>query len=111
MARVYYSVVATLPNKSLLRTYIEWLECGHVQAVLDGGASRASVVELDGEGEESHVRTVYEFETRADFDHYVRDHAPALRADGAARFGSLTGVKFEREIGRIRCELRLPRPS
>lgn len=111
MARVYYSVVASLPNKNLLQAYVEWLESGHVQAVLDGGALRASVVELDGEGEESHIRTVYEFETRADFDRYVRDHAPALRADGAARFGSGTGVKFKREIGRIRSDLRSPRPS
>ena len=35
------------------------------------------------------------------FDRYEADHAPALRTDGMARFGSIPGVLFERSVGEI----------
>ena len=106
MEHVHYSVVATLPNKDLLCKYLDWLQNGHVQAVLRGGALRAHVVQLEPEDGALRVRTIYEFATPQSFEAYVRDHAPALRADGLTHFGPHTGTRFDREHGLIRQELR-----
>lgn len=106
MGRVHYSVVATLPNKDLLRNYMDWLVGGHIQAVLAGGAESARVVELDADRLPLRVRTVYEFPDRGAFERYVLERAPALRAEGLARFGGDSGVTFEREVGVIQIALR-----
>ncbi len=106
MEHVHYSVTATLPNKDLLCKYLEWLQNGHIHAVLQGGALRAQVVQLEAEDGSLRVRTLYEFANPQAFTDYVRDHAPALRADGLARFGPHTGTRFEREQGTIRQELK-----
>lgn len=111
MDRVWYSVVARMPNKSLVDRYVSWLREGHIQAVLDGGANRAAIIECDSTEDSLRVRTLYEFPSRDAFDRYVRDFAPTLRAEGLARFGSDQGVTFEREIGTICAELRLPGPN
>lgn len=105
MARLHYAVIATLPNKDLLHKYTHWLETGHLKAVIEGGAISARLIALDPEPASYRVRTLYEFEDRASFDRYVRDRAPALRADGLARFGPETGATFEREVGVVRYEL------
>lgn len=82
-----------------------------MQAVLDGGATRAAIIQCDPAEGSLRVRTLYEFPGRDSFDRYVRDFAPALRAEGLARFGSDQGVTFEREIGTFSAELRLSGPN
>ncbi|MBX3362851.1 MAG: DUF4286 family protein [Phycisphaeraceae bacterium] len=105
MQQVEYAVTASIPNKALCDRYLRWLTGGHVQAVVASGATRARllVIEPDTPGdEETHtVRSVYEFPTRADYQHYLQAHAPALRADGLAHFGPETGITFRREIASI----------
>ena len=81
-----------------MRAYLDWLAGGHAAQVLAGGADRAEVVRLQGDSLQ--VETRYRFPDRAAFDRYERDHAPALRADGLARFGE-AGIRFERTVGTI----------
>lgn len=97
MSGFRYSVVATLPDEQSCEAYIDWLLSGHMRGVLGGGAITAEVVRLAPESP-PRVEALYLFATKQDFDRYEREDAPALRADGAARFGSL-GVQFERRQG------------
>lgn len=90
-----YCVTATLPA-DLIDDYIAWLSDGHVQAVLDGGAEAAWVTRL-GDGR---VESRYHFADRAAYDRYDAKVAPALRADGIARFGD-RGVQFVRCFGQV----------
>lgn len=98
MGRIVYSVVATLPDPRMLDEYVAWLTGGHVDGVIEGGALSGEVVRLDGEG--LRVESRYVFADRAAFERYEREFAPALRADGAARFGN-AGVVFERRVGEV----------
>jgi hypothetical protein len=99
MARVAYTVTASLPDTPTRDLYEAWLLGGHVEQVRAGGAETAQVVRLSEPP--MAVQTRYEFASEAAFERYLRDHAPALRADGLARFGSLSGVSFRREVGTI----------
>jgi hypothetical protein len=102
MKSISYMVTATLPSAVMAEEYVAWLRDGHVAQVIAGGAKSAVVVRLDVEaGELPRVMTQYLFASRAEFERYVREVAPALRADGVKRFGAERGVKFERAIGEI----------
>ena len=46
---VMYTVRATFPDEAIRSRYIEWLANGHAQAVMDGGATAAVIVQLDSE--------------------------------------------------------------
>lgn len=102
--QVAYTVRATFPDLATADEYIGWLTGGHIAQVLAAGASGATLVRLDGQPPRVEVR--YRFPTRGIFDRYEREHAPALRADGAARFGG-RNVSFERTLGAI---IPLPGP-
>jgi len=101
--RICYQVTATLPDETTAASYIRWLQGGHVQAVIEGGADRGMVVRLDQEqpGDAPRVRAEYEFPSRQAYDRYVETAAPALREDGIRRFGSVPGVSFSRSLGEI----------
>jgi len=115
--RIFYAVIASLPTPTLASAYVAWLNGGHIDAVLCGGASSGEVVLLDPDpsppktsdgsrsspGVESIQRVMahYVFQSREVFDEYLRVHAPALRAEGLAKFGSSTGVTFQRLVGEI----------
>jgi len=98
-SRILYMVTATLPDAETAREYIAWLEDGHVDQVIEGGAHSGMIVRL--EGEPVRVETHYVFATRARFDEYVAKHAPALREDGLKRFPPERSIQFERRIGEI----------
>lgn len=93
---VIYSVTATLPA-DVVEAYLDWLLAGHVAAVLAGGAEHAWVTHQ--EGDPPRVESRYRFASRSDLDHYLETVAPALRAEGIARFVEPHGVVFTREIG------------
>ncbi|MBL8760676.1 MAG: hypothetical protein JNL50_05170 [Phycisphaerae bacterium] len=102
MARVVYSVCATLPNEALAGAYVSWLlgagaGDGHVGQVMAGGATEGTVWREIGEGS-IRVMSRYVFPGREAFDRYVREVAPGLRAEGLARFGALAGVSMERTV-------------
>ena len=47
------------------------------------------------------VMARYVFPSREAFDRYVREVAPALRAEGLAKFGPQTGVLMERSVSEV----------
>lgn len=98
---VAYTVTATLPDERTLAAYLDWLRSGHVQAVLAAGALEARIVQLIEPARPLRVQTRYVFASRAAFEAYERERAPALRAEGLARFGPAAGVAFTRELGEI----------
>ncbi len=103
MSAIAYTVIATLPNDAIAHDYIAWLEDGHIDAVIKGGAHSARIVRLDPDDAapagEARVEVRYIFSTRQLFDRYVAEFAPALRADGQKLFGPSTGVRFARTVG------------
>jgi len=96
MGSILYTVIAELPDHQTAESYLAWLDAGHLQAVLVGGATSARMYRLDGPA--IRIMTVYEFSDRPAFERYEREHAPALRRDGRARFGEKPGVRFHREV-------------
>lgn len=107
MSTVCYMVLCTLPDQATADEYVAWLEDGHVDAVVDGGARSAMIVRLErheGDGlppDARRVLTQYLFPTRELYDRYVKHHAPALRAEGLKKFGPERGVKMERLLGAL----------
>lgn len=104
MQRIAYTVRATCPSAALAAEYIAWLEDGHLDAVIAGGAHSAMIVRLDPAvpvQSHIHVETRYVFATRELFDRYVANSAPALRAEGLRRFPAERGITFDRTVGVI----------
>lgn len=100
MSEIAYTVVATMPDEQTGREYVAWLRDGHVDGVLQGGASAGLIVQIDDPAAPIRIETRYRFASMAAFDRYEAEAAPALRADGLARWPG-RGVTFERTIGRI----------
>lgn len=101
MTRIAYTVTATLPDAPTAQQYVAWLQDGHIDAVIAGGAHSATLVLLDPEspGVPIRVEVRYIFSTREVFDRYLQHHAPTLRADGLQRFGATPGLTFSRSTG------------
>lgn len=101
MGMIAYTVTAELPSPAIRQAYTAWLAEGHVNAVIDAGALSGSIMRIDDPAEPLAVETRYLFASMEDLNIYLRTHAPALRADGLARFGPETGVRFRRTIGEL----------
>lgn len=103
MRRIAYTVRAGCPSEAVAAAYVAWLEGGHTDEVVKGGAESAMIVRLepDAPGGPARVEVRYVFSTREAFDRYIRECAPRLRAEGLARFGPGSGVVFERTIGEV----------
>ncbi|MFZ4576077.1 MAG: DUF4286 family protein [Phycisphaerales bacterium] len=106
-----YCVTATFPDEATRDEYAHWLEHGHLQGVIAGGATDAALLIPDDPPGRWRVHARYTFQSRDAFDRYVREAAPALRAEGLARFPPARGVSFERELAAIRVALSHVRPS
>ena len=93
---IEYRVTATIADAELVHEYLRWLIEGHLEAVIAGGAYQASLLQrVDAEPAE--IESVYRFATEEDFTTYEREFAPALRAEGLARFGE-AGISFSRRV-------------
>jgi hypothetical protein len=101
MSAVAYTVIATFSNEDVRREYIEWLESGHIDAVVRGGAHAAAIVRIDDPSTPLEVQTRYIFQTRQALDRYLEHVAPSLRADGIAKFPPERGVQMRRQIGTV----------
>lgn len=99
MERTIYVVTATFPDESVRREYLRWLRDGHVDRVVRGGAESGEIIEIEEPAAPLSVQTRYVFADRAAYDRYVREHAPALRAEGMALFGPSRGVTMSRMLG------------
>ncbi len=107
MPKILYTVRTTLPTWQLRGRYLSWLVPDHVLAVKAGGATDVRVVLPDRlpDHAPAAVEVQYVFPTRKAFDSYIREHAPALRADGLKHFPAETGLTSERQIAEIAFEL------
>lgn len=104
--QVHYRVRATLPSSQVRDEYIAWLTHGHLQAVKRAGASDARLILIDPDPADPRpiVESHYTFPSRAAFDSYLATAAPALRAEGLAKFPPDCGIHMQRALGSIMTE-------
>lgn len=107
MPEILYTVRATCKDVQQRGRFLSWLTPGHVLQVKAGGATAVRIVLPDRESETAAavVETQYAFPSRKAFDTYIRDHAPALRADAMKHFPPESGVTFARQVAEIATEL------
>ncbi len=107
MPEILYTVRATCKDVQQRGRFLSWLSPNHVLQVKAGGATAVRIVlpERAGETAPAVTETQYVFPSRKAFDTYLRDHAPALRADAMQHFPPESGVTFERQIAEIATEL------
>ena len=107
MPALLYTVRASCPSLQARGRFLSWLTPSHVLQVMAGGATAVRIVLPDRESDTAPavVETQYVFPSRKAFDTYVRDHAPALRADGLKHFPPASGVSYTRQVAEIATEL------
>ncbi len=98
-----YAVLARGTDPAQRDRYLAWLiDGGHVRAVVQAGAQSGEVTVLDEPASNEPdwaIETRYCFASKAAFEAYVRDHAPALRAEGLKLFPPDCGIRLERRAG------------
>jgi len=125
MPSILYTVRTTCPTVQVRGRYLAWLSPNHIVEVMKGGATAARIVlplpdDRSGptpSGQQAGtarpapdtapavVEVQYVFPSRKAFDSYIRDHAPALRADGLKHFPPDSGITYERQVAEIAAEL------
>ena len=126
MPAILYTVRATCVSLQQRGRFLSWLSPNHIAGVLKGGATSARIIlplpdDRSGQtpaGQQAGtaptapsdtapaiVETQYVFPSRKAFDDYIRDHAPALRADGLKHFPPESGITYERQTAEIAAEL------
>jgi hypothetical protein len=107
MPTILYTVRAICPSLEIRGRFLAWLSPNHLLQVKAGGATAARVILPDRANQSAPavVETQYVFPSRKAFDTYIRDHAPALRADAMSHFPTDSGVVFEREVAEIAAEM------
>lgn len=107
MPTILYTVRASCPSKHIRGRFLAWLAPDHLLQVRAGGATAARVVLPDRENDTAPavVETQYVFPSRKIFDTYLRDHAPALRADALKHFPPESGVTLLRQVAEIATEI------
>ena len=108
MTKLLYTVRTTLPTAQLHARFLAWLVPDHIAAVKAGGAETVRVILPDRAKDvlSSIIETQYAFPSRQVFETYLREYAPALRADNQKHFPPETGVTSERQIAEIAAELK-----
>ncbi|MEW6434071.1 MAG: DUF4286 family protein [Myxococcota bacterium] len=101
-----YTVVGDFDDATVAGEWVDWLRNGHLQAVLDGGAQAAELVRLEPTAAAPlRFEVRYRFADLSAFQRYEQHHAPALRADGLARFPPSRGVRLSRVLGEVLASL------
>jgi len=100
-----YTVKAEFESDAVAVEWLAWLEHGHLQGVIDGGAQEAVLVRLGPLSFE--VR--YRFENAKAFAAYEAGPAVALRSDSLAKFPASRGIKMTRSAGEVVSELAVNR--
>ena len=104
--KVRYTVTAAMKGKDVFEEYVQWLQGGHVQALITAGALSACVeAHQDNTEEEFKVDSVYVFACQADLDSYSAGAAVALREEGIKLFVETGKVTFSRKVTNIVFEL------
>jgi len=107
MPTILYTVRATCPNLEVRGRFLSWLSPNHVLQVKAGGATAVRIVlpEPASATGPATVETQYVFASRKAYETYIRDRAPALRADALKHFPAESGVTWERQVAEIAMEL------
>ncbi|HEY4301478.1 MAG TPA: DUF4286 family protein [Candidatus Didemnitutus sp.] len=107
MPQILYTVRTTCPSVQVRGRYLSWLVPDHVLAVKAGGATgvRVVLIDLPDPAGAAALEVQYAFPSRRAFENYVREHAPALRADVLKHFPPESGVRSERQVAEIAAEL------
>ena len=106
MPSILYTVRTTCPSVQVRGRYLAWLSPNHILQVMQGGATGARIILPDRSGNDAPavVEVQYVFPSRKAYDTYLRDHAPALRADGLKHFPPEKGLVYERQVAEIAAE-------
>lgn len=89
----------TGPDADLPNRWLAWLREEHLAEVLAAGAVEAEVVCMDDEVPTFEVR--YGFESRTEYETYIREAALRLREAGLRRFPLSLGLLYERSCGDV----------
>jgi hypothetical protein len=92
-----YSVRAAFDEAAVAAEYEAWLRDGHLAHVILGGAREAMLVKLGPLEFEAR----YLFADAEAFATYEKVSAPALRAEGLAKFPASRGVRMMRSQGEV----------
>lgn len=98
---IEYTVTAEFDSLQRGSEWVAWLQHGHLQAVIDGGALRARLVRHEPVDGVSRFSARYEFADMAAFSAYERGAAVALRAEGAAKFPPQAGMRMQRSLSEV----------
>lgn len=98
MPRIAYTVCAFLPDEATATEYLDWLLSGHIQHVIDAGALTGAAARVLDPSTPIRVEARYFFSNKQAYEAYLHEHAPALRAEGLARFPASRGIRFERSV-------------
>lgn len=96
-----YTVTAKFEDVNVCDEYRAWLEGGHLQHVIDGGAREATLLQVTP----TQLEMRYLFADEAAFRAYEAGPAGPLRAEGLARFPASRGVVMSRASGLVRVRL------
>lgn len=97
-----YTVTADFDSLPVATEWVEWLQHGHLQEVLDAGALEATLVRVEPTPEAPlRFEARYLFADAARFASYEKGPAVRLRAEGAARFPPTRGVRLSRRLGEV----------
>ncbi len=101
--KIRYTVMATIANKDVVPEYIQWLQNGHVQALVDAGALSAEISQVDtAEGDDFKVESTFIFPSREVLQSYMDGPALALREDGKTRWIDTAKVAFARKFAEVK---------
>jgi len=96
MTPVLYEVTATIHDRTILEDWERWMGGTHLADVVAAGATRGRLIRIDGPT--ATYVCQYEFASRGALDRYLVEHAPRLRAEGAALF-EVEQVSYSRRTG------------
>ena len=107
MPAILYTVRATCKDVQQRGRFLSWLSPNHVLQVKAGGAAAVRIVLPDRADDSAPAvtETQYVFPSRKAFETYLRDYAPAMRADAMKHFPPESGVVFDRQVSEIATEL------
>lgn len=107
MPSILYTVCTVCRDVAQRGRFLAWFSPNHVAQVLAGGAASVRIVLPDRvqDAAPAVVEAQYVFPSRRAFATYLRDHAPALRADSLKHFPPESGLTFERQVAEIAMEL------
>lgn len=94
-----YVVACQFSDAAVGERWADWLLDKHMADVIEAGAESATLVKLDGD--ECAYEVHYVFAGRAQYEMYLRDHAPRLRQDGLHLFPLELGLSYARRAGEI----------